>query len=137
MTDQEYTFDIERAVALPIGLELDELVGLMVMGDQRGDFGGNVAGTRHFTWRTATGVVSERPPFYSSDVTEAWPVLGQFPSHVLLWDPTKRQEFCSIGDGENQPLGEAWAETAPLAICRAALLARAKQQTTAMRTALP
>lgn len=55
------------------GLALDARVALEVMGDEQGDFGTNSDGRRKFTWRHGNSV-SERPPYYSSDIAAAWEV---------------------------------------------------------------
>lgn len=113
--------------ALVAGLELDELIAEKVMGDERGDFGTNADGHRHFTWRHGNSV-SERPPYYSADIACAWKVVEKLHNEYV--------EFFVQADAEWE--GEEWAarfgwpppdkdhpmhhgETMALAICRAAL----------------
>ena len=70
------------------------------------------------------------PPEYSADITAAWEVLNRLP--LDLWPEVGRMNtgswYCEIVQGAPWPTGVGYlarevAETAPLAICRAALKA--------------
>jgi len=71
-------------------------------------------------------------PFYSTDITDAWAVVEKMCNEtgcdiikVCKRDPEllRGEWSCNFGRGF-----EAFADTAPLAICRAALMAEIKQQ---------
>ncbi len=78
------------------------------------------------SWEACLLGVSEATPAYSTDISAAWEVLETFAYPQLADDgpddPDVRWQCCRNGrDGEGMVC--AYAPTAPLAICRAALAA--------------
>ena len=110
------------------GRELDALVAEKVMGWTRDDRGAWVPpGCRPLR----NGYYTERPGCYSTDIAAAWRVVEAM--RVAGW-------YTKVEDGHDGPPSEnprgwhcrvsraydwfeGWADTAPLAICRAALAA--------------
>jgi hypothetical protein len=90
----------QEANKIPAGRELDVLVGEYVFG-----------------WKS----ISPDVPKFSTDVSAAWEVVNKFsPLHLFILerDPNDLEWNCSF----NAKHGIGFADTAPLAICRAALL---------------
>jgi hypothetical protein len=123
------------------GRETDVLVAEKIMkltvkpitvigpGGARADFG--TVGAPRTMQDGRTGVAAEAIPHYSTDIAAAWMVfewirdlLGPEVTVVVGYSHETEQYFCQDNDAQ---LGvDAGAETAPLAICRAALKAHAK-----------
>ena len=120
---------------LSAGRELDALVAEFVMGDVEWDVvieGCSRAGLRCATREEAEAQkpkLAERylvgpvtlhgdVPEYSTDIAAAWLVVEELgPKHMITLRRTTGGWWAHIG------LVDEWAETAPLAICRAALTA--------------
>jgi Phage ABA sandwich domain len=103
---------------LRAGREIDALIARQVMGwieVGQGD------GEPEDQGRRDKDHPYESIPPYSTDVSAAGEVQARFARHELRWDAQRKQHFCELVS--NGRKGEAWAQTAPLAICRAALKA--------------
>jgi len=116
----------EQILALPPGRELDALVAEKVMG-QKLPLGPSEEARSVGPWFHGEGAVC---PSYSTDIAAAWQVVekfqqtglavfsfwtGQYPGYTANLN-------CETADGKWRYF-TADADTAPLAICRAALLA--------------
>ncbi len=123
--------DAEQLATVPAGTELDRLIAERVMGWRLLRVGGD----GDFRWyrfkRNKERVVCPEHPFYpslrfapSEILTHAWEVVERmratslFPWFELAHRPSGFA--CNFVDDQHHML---YAETAPLAICRAALLA--------------
>lgn len=99
---------------LKAGRDLDALIAEKVMGWTR------IPKERETLWQSPTAgswpVTLARIPKYSTDIAAAWKVVNALGGHFIL----RRQlsEWFVTINGEM-----AWAETAPLAICRAGIAA--------------
>lgn len=110
----------DEILNMPAGLRLNELIAEYVMKLDR---------TKPGQWRESVdwwvnGLPSECPD-YSTDISAAWQVVEKFYSMTFdRWSNGKefRCYLVTARDGKNCD-GMAVADTAPLAICRAALLA--------------
>jgi len=102
---------------LAVGPELDVEVAEKVMGWEQ-DAPGSI------WWRVGQRLI-EVPPF-STDISAAWQVVehmrrrGRF---VQITCPVGDEIAVDIEGPRGETLESSWAETAPLAICRAALKA--------------
>jgi hypothetical protein len=115
---------------LPAGRELDTLVSRAVMG---GDVYPDGGGYYDFMERVGSGQ-SRSLPYYSTDIRAAWEVVNKVLStdgHFAFW-PSIRGfgiAYHGIRTWDSEPVWEVFADTAPLAICRAALKAVMAAQT--------
>lgn len=87
----------DEILAMPAGREMDVLVGRHVM---------DLVGPPDLYWE------------YSTDISAAWMVVEKFPAVSLTF--RGKYWFCDVNQVD---FDYSQAETAPLAICRAALLA--------------
>lgn len=143
------TLTREQILAMSAGPDLDALVAKLVMGcrPEKGSDGNwycgcayssEIAGWPHGQWYEAC----EHSDLarYSTEIDAAWKVVEKLGRHVaLLVEPVemigraggreirhKGRTRCSVvGCHPPSPL---WAETTPLAICRAALLIHLQEQ---------
>lgn len=114
----------EEILALPAGPELDELVTRRIM-----TLVWN--GTGYSLYCEITGITTDyiaaealRP--FSTDITAAWQVVATLDdrSHSLsLRRYSGKRTWLASFTAVKRPLAEAEADTVPLALCRAALLA--------------
>lgn len=126
MTDEEIR-------ALPAGRELDALVAEQVMGWKRVEKG------HVYFWRTKEMVAEllrEHPdvlavdyfpcPYFSTEIAAAWEVVEELARrcwHLSLDYPSGNSRWEWMACFRPQPPGSfVYADTAPVAICRAALL---------------
>jgi hypothetical protein len=130
---------LENYLLLPAGPKLDVIVAEFVMGwwDFKNQGGIMLPGAQHVYGRRPdrAAIVGEREMvrFYSTEMEDAWDVRGRM--HVLGYvsriegfsnGPENRREHVSFTKDhtwKNGMVHFAEAETAALAICRAALLA--------------
>jgi hypothetical protein len=98
------------------GRELDALVAEKIMG-WKVEYG--ELGHEHFTENGEIKFL----PFYSTNISDAWEVVEKFDDISVSKD--KKEFLCEIVvfNGNIGRVYEAYAETAPLAICLAALKA--------------
>ena len=115
--------------ALPAGRELDAMVATFVMGCKVIVDGGkpycDCDDRGHFT-RDANDVYADLP-CYSTDIAAAWQVVEKLKGAAVEWffhidipKPSVTDEWRAIFTPATR---YSWAKTAPLAICRAALVA--------------
>jgi hypothetical protein len=110
--------------ALPAGAALDGLVAARVFGWVCTDDDAAV-------WTSPDGLSHFGVSPYSTSIAAAWQVVeklrerGAILEHVCVWDedPTSDRAFAASFDDGKRACGRAFAMTAPLAICRAALVA--------------
>lgn len=109
------------------GPKLDSLVAEKVMG-LRKSMSGGFDGNDHEAWfRENGGKVSDfAPPPYSSEIAAAWLVVGKLRPGKFVWIKDCggfgwRVEILSSSPTDVQIDFAVVANTAPLAICRAAL----------------
>lgn len=113
-----------QTVELAAGRELDERIAEKVMG-WTVELVVSSPHTAFEEWRDEKGWrYGPNPPPYSSEIAEAWRVAERFDEVDLHKGPHGWLCRLERGDDEAVQHGEALrAETAPIAICRAALLA--------------
>jgi hypothetical protein len=108
----------DEIVQMEAGREMDALVAELVMGWEKRVFGDGVD-----YWHLPGGAICELDaPHYSTDIAAAWQVVEKLPFSVYVevrWDGKNAEAWFDSGS----QTWEASAPTAPLAICRAALLA--------------
>ena len=114
----------EEILIMEAGIELDILVAESIMGYQV--FAGMTSATSPLIITTSQ-VLS-----YSRDISAAWQVVDKLKEEKLLfidifWD--YEAWFCRIEDIDGKTIGasELACDSAPEAICKAALLAKVKQ----------
>lgn len=124
---EQVEIDYDEMVA---GRELDALVAERVMG--RSVYGGPVPqddvqlideGSWCFVEGYGMQPTTETCPRYSSNIADAWQVVGRFDSYHLDWNELDKLHECRLLHYKLDAFGYARTETAPLAICRAALMA--------------
>ena len=101
---------------MPAGREMDELIAHKIMGYIDGK---KTHQTAKGYWWSTTHI-----PNYSSGISSSWEVVDEFYSMTLDKYSNGAEWICYIvgeRDGKNTD-GNSTADTAPLAICRAALL---------------
>jgi len=116
---------------LPAGRELDALVAERVMGWSNISRGAD--GDDAYGWNASlSGHVPPHGriqiPKYSTNIAAAWEVVEKRLStdgHFAFWPSVAgfSVAYHGIRTWDSEPVWEVWAETAPLAICRAALRA--------------
>jgi|ERR1041385_845440 hypothetical protein len=122
---------------LEAGKQLDARVALEVLGWRHNADYNNVEAhwsLNIFEWVDASGIATNILPDFSTDISAAWKVVEKFPAIVIQRatsrDGTRSGYMCSLpleaNGREGQPVKSlnAEADTAPLAICRAALAAQ-------------
>ena len=114
----------DQIVDLPAGTELDQLVAEKVMGWNRFIY-------PFLFWTDADRVMRDQIPVYSTNISAAWEIVkklasGNWTMH-LEWKGADRNyaNTAEVGFSSlKEPyLAHSTADTAPLAICRAALKA--------------
>lgn len=118
------------ASELPAGAALDALVAVEVMGYQR--LPDSVDGiVVHRLYRSPAGIETSWPPPFSTNIVHAWEVVAsRYGWRAVLWQTSSawacvlmpRNAGWTLDIAASDPR-RADAETAPLAICRAALAA--------------
>lgn len=113
----------EQIDAMPAGAAMDALVAEWVMGWERKPWTDPYDGlsySHEFYSKERQRWLADNPKAYSSDIAAAWLVMEK--AHGQDWlvqvDNDEGEWHCYIGGRS------AIAETAPLAICRAALRAK-------------
>src|SRR5688572_30128048 len=104
----------EEIENMPAGDEINSLVAHKIMG--------YINGRKTSTYADGTGDWwTTHIPDYSIDIEEAWQVVEKMQSNGFCFDADGNALRKRFRFGVGQEIGEA--KTAPLAICRAALLA--------------
>jgi hypothetical protein len=106
----------DEILNLPAGEEMDTLIAERVMGFSFNKYGHSFTGKGHPGWHDLNKL-----PNYSTDMAAAWEVVEQRQKNGYCFDADGNALRRRIRFGVGQEIGEA--ETMPLAICRAALLA--------------
>ena len=117
----------DEILKMEAGREMDYLVEEHVFGAVRAEWLGNIT----FEYDDFTYINSHEVPPHSGNIASAWNVFEKirgnfFSSQVMVWDHSNHYAVClSPRRGHNEPDNDivAYAPTAPLAICRAALIA--------------
>lgn len=117
-------------LALPAGRELDMLVAEKVLGFQRGGLGGD---DPDYWWcnpgylnATPHSLRVARTPRFSTDIAAAWQVVGKLCPSTNRAEPWFKLYTSSgswMANFHRESTEDTAADTAPLAVCRAALLA--------------
>ncbi|SDY98057.1 BC1872 family protein [Hymenobacter psychrophilus] len=118
----------EEIEQMPAGREMDGLIAHMVIGAQ--------TQVIESDWRYDSQHMERRPdrpwehmPYYSTEIGAAWDVVERLDKTAQLCDVTRINggatylHHCEVWNTSGEPYHRATADTAPLAICRAALLA--------------
>lgn len=118
----------DEILAMPAGRELDTLVAENVMGETKPIYAhepGHLLAIKHGSWYCLPefdkGDECEwRAQSFSSDISAAWEVVEKLKEFkpIINYDPFHKKWFVRFNGGEFHS-----AEVAPLAICRASLLA--------------
>lgn len=114
---------------MPAGPNMDRMIAEQVLGWKRGKMYGNRNGewiipgrendTHPRTW--------DQTPRFSTDILAAWMIVGHMQYiHLMQCKSLDGMFKCEMRSGSEDY--STWAETAPLAICRAALIAKEKQR---------
>jgi hypothetical protein len=112
----------EEIEQMPAGRELDVLVHFALHPTHKPQMGAGFYAPESDRYRQV--------PHYSSDIAAAWHITEILEPRGYLVDITRRKDFdtstypyeCEIWDTSAGPDMRALAPTAPLALCRAALL---------------
>lgn len=116
---------------LGVGRELDAMIALRVMDDHHFDepvLVGAVVKRREMWWKS-DGELMEDPPRYSTDIAAAWRVferlcdLGWSPGIAYMKEDLGGPFRCDLYRPADGACEDAFAATAPHAICLAALQA--------------
>jgi hypothetical protein len=110
--------------------KIDRLVAEKVMGFETEGFEWS-KGTMQFVYKdTGAALITKNIPYYSSNIADAWQVVEKLRSRYVYIDLTNNDDLycCELmeQDWENESRYFTYytdAETAPLAICLAALKA--------------
>lgn len=106
----------DEILTMEAGRELDALMWMALHGQEP-----NILVCRHVDsdYQPHAGYPSGHisPPHYSTDIAAAWEVIEKFPGASMRH--TGKFWFCDLWQDDYE---YSQAETAPLAICRAALL---------------
>lgn len=104
----------DEILAMPAGRDMDALVGEYVFGWEKGTF------PVYEPMKSKHGDYMVRPiSNYSTDISAAWDVVEKLKESSLWLDLNTSPDGCQVGFADYF----VFADTAPLAICRAALLA--------------
>lgn len=109
--------------AMPAGMELNELIATKVMG-WKGAIEETYWPNKEWVWRDARGYKIYGSVLFSTEISAAWLVVEKIRDakiYLSRGNPSEGAEtfHCTFDGCSNN--GSAHAETAPLAICRAAL----------------
>jgi hypothetical protein len=120
---------MQTTAELVAGRELDTLIAEKVMDmESAGDDPMLQWGINGPMWKARSGYHWDRLPAFSTDIAAAWQVVEKLGGHldIIHWaDSDTWQVNFGSRDGRRpytMPQDD-WGETAPLAICRAALAA--------------
>lgn len=123
---------MSEANELPAGRELDALIASKVMGWPIVEGRTNDNGVISPCWTSYRDDVSLRPiPEYSADIAAAWQVVEKIAHNVKLTKYHRNGEplfECVIDRIALSQMVSEIADTAPIAICRAALKAAAASE---------
>lgn len=108
---------------IPAGRALDAIVAERVMGWRRRKNQHPFSGTPPGETNDATGAT----PLFSTDIAAAWDVIARLMESHFMVSVTVSHEmgwWCVVYPPSGSAVETEYAESAPLAICRAALAAR-------------
>ena len=107
----------EEILAMKPGEHLDRVVALRVMGYEE---------SKTMKGWVRMGALATYPKRYSTDISVAWELVHKLKIAIIPQSPSAPTELSYYSEYENEPYVKkihVFAETAPEAICKAALLA--------------
>jgi hypothetical protein len=114
----------DEILNMPAGREMDIKIHVEIMGWMELDNSLRLSKSRIFNKPEVGTMYDYNVPNYSTDIAAAWQVVDEMWEKGFFHELAKARggEIARIGNKEKDT-GDVFAETAPLAICRAALLA--------------